>query len=50
MTSVPFRTTVEDGKLVVPDDITEKLDLEEGDVVSATITLDSGDVPAKEEL
>lgn len=50
MSEVPFRTTVEGGTIDVPDHIWDALELEDGDVVTAGIMLDSGSVPPAEDL
>lgn len=50
MSDLPWRTEVNDHSVPVPDTIWDALGLEEGDVVTASILLDSGDVPSSEEL
>lgn len=50
MTEVPFRATIDDGKIDVPDHIADYCTLEDGDVVTVSILLNSGDVPPEDEL
>lgn len=50
MTEVPFRATLDGGKIDVPEHIADALTLEDGDVVTVSILLNSGDVPPKDEL
>lgn len=51
MSEVPFRATLdEEGRLEVPDRLRKQLGLQEGDVLTLGILLNSGDAPSEEEL